>query len=215
MDERLRSQARDAREAVRDGRLRGPALLETLLSVPFVERDPWVDELLALPELPEDIPDLPAGAVPYLPCGVDAVVRAVREAPVRAEDVFVDLGAGLGRAAVLVHLLSGARAVGVELQPHLVEVARGTAARLGLERVSTLAGDAASLPVADGTVFFSYASFGRDTLDRVLSWLEPIAARREIVLCAVGFEVHERPWLRPRASQAPELVFYDARPPAP
>jgi hypothetical protein len=211
----LRSHAREAREAVRAGRLRGPALLEALLALPFGDRDVWVDELLGLPELPDDRPALPPGAVPYLPCGVDAIVRAIQEAPVRADDVFVDLGAGLGRPAVLAHLLSGARAVGVELQPHLVAEARGTASRLGLDGVTFLAGDAASGEIAEaeeGTVFFIYSSFNGATLTRVLRRLEGIATRRPIVLCAVDFEVHDQPWLRARASQGAELVFYDSRP---
>jgi precorrin-6B methylase 2 len=210
MENELRSDAREAREAVRAGKLRGAALLEALLAVPFQKRDGWVDGLLALPELPADLPGLPPGTVPYLPCGVDAIVRTIQEAPVRAEDVFVDLGAGLGRPAVLAHLLSGARAIGVELQPHLVEQARATATQLGLGGVTFLAGDAASIHVAEGTVFFIYASFGRAALARVLSWLERIAARRRIVLCAVDFEVHDQPWLSARASQRAELVFYDS-----
>src|SRR5262249_26161512 len=148
MDDKLLANARDARKAVRAGRLRGEALLDVLLSVPRLDRDGWVDELLALPELPEDLPGLPLGTVPYLPCGVDAILRAVREAPVLAGDVFVDLGAGLGRPVVLANLLSGARGVGVELQPHLVSQARTAAAGLGVGGVRFLAGDATSLQVA-------------------------------------------------------------------
>jgi protein-L-isoaspartate O-methyltransferase len=210
MNDVLRSGAWDVREAVRAGRLRGAALIDALQAMPFRERDGWVDELLALRELPADLSGLPLGTVPYLPCGVDAIVRTVREAPVRAEDVFVDLGAGLGRPAVLAHLLSGARAVGVELQPHLVDQARATAAQLGLDEVSFIAGDATSVQVTEGTIFFIYASFGRAALARVLSWLERIAARRRIVLCAVDFEVHDQPWLSARASQSAELIFYDS-----
>ena len=51
---------------------------------------------LGLGELPDDLPDLPPGTVPYLPCPVDAIIRAVLEAPVGPDDVFVDLGAGVG-----------------------------------------------------------------------------------------------------------------------
>jgi D-arabinose 1-dehydrogenase-like Zn-dependent alcohol dehydrogenase len=214
MDEGLRTQARHARQAVRAGLLRGAALLEALLAVPSRERDGWVDELLGLPELPDDVPGLPLDTVPYLPCGVDTIVRAVLEGPVRAGDVFVDLGAGLGRPAMLVHLLSGARAVGVELQPHLVRHAQTTASELGLDTVSFVAGDAASLEVAAGTVFFIYSSFNDTVLAQVLSWLERMAARRRIVLCAVDFEVHDQPWLSARMSSRAELVFYDSKAPA-
>src|SRR5688572_6264134 len=115
MDDVVRRHAQSARERVRDGRLRGSSLLDELLAVPFVDRDVWVDEVLELDAPPDDIPELPRGAVPYVPCGVDAILRTVIDAPVRQGDVFVDLGAGLGRVALLAHLLTGARAVGVEL----------------------------------------------------------------------------------------------------
>lgn len=209
MDERLRSSARRARDAVAAGRLRDRAFLEALVAVRFDERDLWLDELLGLPELPADLPGLPRGTVPYLPCDVDAIVRTVREAPVTTDDVFVDLGAGLGRPALLVHLLSGVRAVGVELQPHLVGHARTAATRLGLDDVRFTVADAAAGDIPEGSVYFIYASFNGVALARVLGALERIAARRPLVLCAVGFEVRE-PWLRERRSASPELVFYDS-----
>ncbi len=215
MDDRLRQDARRSREAVRAGALRGDALLHAITAVPPRDRDAWVDELLALPELPDDGDALPPGAVPYLPCGVDAILRAVREAPLNREDVFVDLGAGIGRVALLAHLVTGARAIGVELQPHLVETARKTARRLALlDGMATfIVGDAADVEVEPGAVYFIYASFGRATLRRVLSRLERDARRKpRFTLCAVDFEVSlaEQPWLRARPSQSPELVFYDA-----
>ena len=209
MDERLRSSARRAREAVAAGRLRGGAFLEALLAVRFDERDLWLDELLGLPELPADLPGLPPGTVPYLPCDVDAIVRTVREAPVTAADLFVDLGAGLGRPTLLAHLLSGVRAFGLELQPHLVDHARSAAIRLGLDGVRFDVADATAADIPDGNVYFIYASFNGAAHARVLGALERIAARHPIVLCAVGFEVRE-PWLRERRSTSPELVFYDS-----
>lgn len=199
-----------ARAAVREGRLHGASLLDALARVPYRERDLWLDELLGLPELPADMPGLPRGTVPYVPCGVDAIVHAVRGAPLRPDDVFVDLGAGLGRPALCAHLLSGARVYGIELQPHLVELARATAARLGIDQATFLVGDAAALDLPEGTVFFIYSSFNGEALERVLARLEPIAARRTIVICAVGFDLPVLPWLRARRSESSELMFYDS-----
>jgi protein-L-isoaspartate O-methyltransferase len=112
----------------------------------------------------------------------------------------VDLGSGLGRPALLAHLVTGARAIGVEVQPHLVAQARACAERLGASGVQFIAGDATAVDVPQGTVFFIYASFNGPSLERVLRRL------RRGVLCAVDFEV---PALRARASSTPELVFYD------
>ena len=226
----------DLRAEVRAGRLRGAALRARIKGLPPTERDPFVDALLALPELPEDQPGLPPGTVPYLPCAVDTILQVVQEAPVAASDGFVDLGAGLGRVALLVHLLCGAPAVGVELQPHLVQIAVQAAAGLQLPAVDFRCADAARPPLPDGTVYFIYASFGRSALAQVLAQLKAQAQRQEqlraplqaqrqagadrreglgprrITLCAVDFEIPQAdyPWLRPRPSQRPELVFYDA-----
>ena len=218
------------RADVRAGRLRGAALRSLLLGLPPTERDPFVDALLALPDLPDDQPGLPPGTVPYLPCAVDTILQVVHEAPVSAADVFVDLGAGLGRVALLVQLLCGAPAVGVELQPHLVEAAVQAAAALDLRGAHFHCADATCFPLPAGTVYFIYASFGRSALAQVLAQLKAQAQRQEqaqrqagadrrevagprrITLCAVDFEIPQAdyPWLRPRPSQRPELVFYDA-----
>jgi SAM-dependent methyltransferase len=181
---------------------------DALLAVPFVERDAFVDRALGFGPPPDDGP-LPRGSVPYIPCGVDAIVHAVREAPVTSRGVFVDLGAGVGRALVVAHLLSGARAVGVELQPHLVAEGRAHVARLGLEgAVRLVEGDAGACPVPEGTVFFIYASFGRDVLSRVLAWLLPLARDRRVTLCAVGFEIDGVSWLEASPTSCAELVVY-------
>src|SRR6478609_7951101 len=146
-----------------------------LRGVPAGERDAWVDRVLGLDDLPPDGPALPAGGVPYLPCSVEVLLRVVDEAPVRSSDVFVDVGAGPGRAIALVHLLTGAGAVGLEIQPELVDAAHGLMARLGLSRVRCVQGDAAivAAQVVVGSVFFFYCPFSGARLAKVLDDLEP------------------------------------------
>src|SRR5947208_2090648 len=70
----LHLDARGARAEIKSGALRGAALVRRLRSIPPRDRDAWVDECLGLPEAPPDVPDLPPGAVPYLPAGVDEIV---------------------------------------------------------------------------------------------------------------------------------------------
>jgi hypothetical protein len=186
--------------------LRGAQLLELLRSVPFTDRDAWTDELLGIEPPPPDMP-LPRGAVPYLPCGVDEIVTAVLEAPVGADDVLVDIGAGLGRVVILAHLLSGARAHGIEIQVPLVEQARARAVELQLPHVTFAHADAASSDV-DGSVFFVYAPCNGEMLDRVLDRLAAVARRRRIVVAAVGVEL-DVPWLRARPTSSVALTLYD------
>ncbi|MCB9598207.1 MAG: hypothetical protein H6719_36170, partial [Sandaracinaceae bacterium] len=145
--------------------------------VPFTERDAWLDAILGIDEIPDDDPSLPRGCVPYLPCPVDTVLRATVLADVRADDVFVDVGSGLGRALVCAHLATGAEAIGLEVQPTLARAARRVAEELRLSRVATLEGDATELlgSVPTGTVFFLYSPFGGEHLRRALDELERIA----------------------------------------
>lgn len=210
MDESLRLRARTARAEIETGALRGAPLLELLLSVPFIDRDDWTNELLGIEALPADIPDLPRGSVPYLPCGVDEIMTMVREVPLGADDHLVDLGSGLGRVLILAHLLSGARAHGVEIQEHLVRSARALCAELALTEVSFVHANAADAEL-EGSVFFLYAPFDGHMLARVLHSLEDVARRRPIVMCTVGLELRDVRWLVARRTSSVSLCVYDSR----
>jgi SAM-dependent methyltransferase len=188
-----------------------PALFRSaLLRVPPLERDAWVDRVFGLDALPDDGPELPPGCVPYLPCPVDALLRMVESADIQASDVFVDVGAGLGRAAALVHLLTGASAIGIEIQPGLVLAARELTQRLNLSRVSWVEGDATLLAgrIASGSVFFLYCPFSGERLAKVLADLEPIARTREILVCSVGLPLPPCPWLTPASPPSEELEIH-------
>jgi SAM-dependent methyltransferase len=169
---------------------------------PRRERDAWLDGLLGLEEVPEDGPDLPRGCVPYLPCSVEALHDTVLLAEVGASDVFVDVGAGIGRAALFVHLLTGARTVGLEIQSSLVDRARALLARLDVTGVDFIECDAVETAnvVPTGTVFFLYCPFGAARADRLLDLLEPLARTRPIRFACVDMPPVTRPWLRLRAS---------------
>jgi len=210
VDESLRVRARAARAEVASGALRGAALLDQLRAVPARDRDGWVDELLGIEPPPPDVPDLPRGAVPYLPCGVDEIVAMVGEVPLGPDDELVDVGAGLGRVALLAHLLSGAGARGVEIQAPLVERARRCCAALAVTGVSFICADAADCEL-DGSVFFLYAPCNGELLARVVRRIEAVARRRPIVVAAVDLELPGAPWLRARPASRPALMLYDTR----
>jgi hypothetical protein len=210
VDDSLRRAAQAARADLGAGWLRGAALLERLLAVPFLERDVWLDEALGIEPPPPDVPDLPRGAVPYLPCGVDEIIAMVRQVPLRSDDELVDLGSGLGRVVVLAHLLSGARACGIEIQEPLVHRATELTAALRLDAVSFRQADAASSAL-DGTVFFLYAPCNGAMLARLLARLQEVARRHAIVVCSVGLELGGVDWLAPRSSSSVSLAIYDSR----
>jgi hypothetical protein len=188
-----------------------PATMRSALaSVPPAERDAWVDLVFGLEGIPEDGPELPRGCVPYLPCAVDTLLRMADHADLRSEDVFVDIGSGLGRAMTLAHLLTGAAAMGLEIQSGLVRLSRDLARRLNASRISVVEGDAARLTgfITIGTVFFLYCPFGGARLERVLDDLESIACTRPIRVCCVGLPLPSRSWLEPLLLPFGDLAVY-------
>ena len=181
-----------------------------LAGVPPGERDAWVDLVFGLEGLPADGPDLPRGCVPYLPCSVDTLARMADQADLGPDDVFVDVGSGLGRATVLAHLLTGAAAIGLEIQAGLVRLSRDLARSLNAARISVVQGDAARLTgyMTIGTVFFLYCPFGGARLERVLNDLESIARTRPIRVCCVDLPLLDRSWLRPVLPPSGDLAVY-------
>lgn len=196
---------------LRGGERLSPSVFRAeLVRVPVGERDGWLDRALGLEEIAADGPELPRGCVPYLPCSVEVLLRMIDEAEVTAADVFVDVGAGVGRALAAVHLLTGAAVIGLEIQAALAAAAARLMARLGDARCASIEGDAARLvgQVANGSVFFLYCPFGGERLERMLDALEAVARARPIRLCCVDMPEVARPWLAPVASVRGDLAVY-------
>jgi predicted RNA methylase len=155
--------------------------------------------------------------VPYLPCPVEVLMRMVEHARIDASDVVVDVGAGPGRAAAVLHLMTGAAVIGLEIQPALVEASRALAARLDVDRLAAIEGDASELAGRmSGTVFFLYCPFSGDRLTRLLADLEAIARTREIRVCCVDLPLPGVPWLELASAPSEALTVYRSlTPPSP
>jgi SAM-dependent methyltransferase len=181
-----------------------------LLGVAPTERDAWLDRVLGLDALPDDGPDLPRGCVPYFPCLVDALLRIVEQARVSSSDVFVDVGSGLGRAAAVVHLMTRATVIGIEVQPGLVSAARALVTRLRLPGISFIEGDATRLTqaAAVGSVFFLYCPFSGDRLATLLRELEVVARTRTIRICCVDLPLPPCPWLTLESEPGGDVAIY-------
>jgi hypothetical protein len=190
--------------------LRGETLLAFLAALPPAERDQAVEERLGIGgERPS--PEQPGKDLTgYHPSGVSPVVRALRDVPVVPEDFLVDLGAGLGKVVLLAHLLTGARAHGIELQPALVARARAAAAHVDVP-VTFSAEDLRAADLRDGTVFYLYAPCTGEPFRAVLALLRAVAERRAIVVCALGIDMpRDVDWLVPRETDAFWLTLYDS-----
>jgi SAM-dependent methyltransferase len=184
--------------------------LAWLASIPPAERDAAVEEYLGIAAPAPSSVSPGEHLIGYHPSGVASIVRALIEVPVRVDDVVIDLGAGLGKVVLLAHLLTGATARGIEIQPLLVDRARDAARRLGASARFTHA-DVRDADVDDGTVFFLYLPFTGPALTRVLQRLHAIAKRRAIVVCSLGLDLDkEASWLVRRSIASFWLALYDS-----
>lgn len=185
------------------------SLGEWLTSFPPGERDRALERRWGI-----DASDV-ASAMPgesligYHASGVAAVVRALLGAELGPNDVFVDLGAGLGKVTCLARLLTGCDARGIELQGSLVDRARALAAEQGIE-ATFVHGDVRECDLSAGTVFYLYAPFAKAVTAHVLEKLETVAAHRGIVVCALGMDLRA-PWLVPRRLDDFWLEVYESR----
>ncbi len=152
----------------------------------YEDLDFLLDEIL-LPQ-PHPYASLPPeyGMVRYEPTPASVVLEMTERVMLSDEDVFYDLGSGLGKVTMLVHLLSGAHCIGVEYQPDFCTYAREQAHALNLSGVTYLNADARHADYADGTVFFLFNPFGGIIFDTVLEKLHKEAQKREIRICSYG-----------------------------
>lgn len=157
--------------------------------------------------------------VGYQPTPARAILALIERTHLRPEDVVYDLGSGLGHVVILVALLGGARAVGIELEPAYSEYAQACARRLNVPGVEFILGDAREAPLAGGTVYFLYTPFRRSMLQQVLGRLQAEARERPIRVCTLGpctAEVVGTRWLRPLESSGfgeHEVCVFESVPP--
>jgi hypothetical protein len=114
------------------------------------------------------------------------IFELIGRANLGPQDCFYDLGSGTGQVTMLVHLLSGATARGVEFEPAFCEYARARAAALRLTQVEFITADARRADYAKGNIFFMYTPFEGTMLLAVLERLRERSRTRLIRLATYG-----------------------------
>jgi hypothetical protein len=138
-------------------------------------REPSEPDLLRSPEM-----------VPYQPTPVRHILHMIAASALSEHDVFVDLGSGLGHVPLLASMLTGARTVGIEIQPAYVVSAQECAQSLNLSRVQFVPADVRAADLSIGTVFYLYSPFTGSILTDVLKALRMESTRRPIKICSLG-----------------------------
>jgi hypothetical protein len=161
--------------------------------------DVFISGLLLFNPFPVETKKREPEMVYYQPTPARIIFELIAKANLAKNDVFYDLGSGLGQVPILVNLLSGAKAKGVEFEPAYCDYARACAAELNLSHVQFMNMDARNAHYSDGTVFFMYTPFEGRLLQEVLEKLHRESRRRMIRLFTYGPctpKVSRQSWLQ-------------------
>lgn len=168
--------------------------------------DAFANGLLSTGAPPRPLLELEPDMVADQPTPARAALDMIDRLQLGPEEVFYDLGSGLGQVALLVALLTGTRARGVELDPAYYAYARQCARGLKLRNVEFRAIDARAAEYFDCSVLFLYTPFSGEIWRQVLERLQAEARTRGIRVCTYGpctFEAERESWLTPKDSVPP------------
>jgi hypothetical protein len=180
----------------------------------FDYRDELMSGVLQLPEPSEPNLQPSPEMVPYQPTPVRHILHLIGAALIAEDDVFVDLGSGLGHVPLMVSMITGAQSVGIEMQAAYVVSARECAQSLQLSRVQFIAQDARDANLSRGTVFYLYSPFKGSILADVLGALRRESMHRSIKICSLGpctRKVSDETWLKTsEVSDTGSITVFDS-----
>lgn len=197
--------------------LAGPATLSAIQPEEGYDAlDALVNGILLEEPAPGNVGQPEPEMIFYQPTPARIVLEMVERVDFRPDDIFYDIGSGLGQVAILVHLLTGIRTRGVEIEPAYTEYAQRCAQRLNLAQVQFVNGDARTADLGKGRIFFLYTPFTGGMLEQVLERLGQVSARQPIRLCTFGPctpQVAQQPWLAPldqNSTQSNRLALFSS-----
>jgi SAM-dependent methyltransferase len=116
----------------------------------------------------------------YVPTPYRKIIRTLRHVGIRQDDVFADLGCGLGRAVFAASWLGARRSVGVEIDSVLTDKARENSRRSRLRgrNIEFVCAPAQTYDFDKVSVLYMFHPFGEGTMGEVLERLGSELARR-------------------------------------
>ena len=141
------------------------------------------------------------GMIRYQPTPARVILEMIDSLHFTPQDIFFDIGSGLGLVVILVHLLTGVPCVGIEYDPAYWEYARRSAEALNLKDVTFIQNDARNANLNAGTIFYLFTPFVNEVFESVLERLRYTALRHPIYICSYGtitYDLIRLPWLQIR-----------------
>jgi hypothetical protein len=160
--------------------------------------DMFLNELLTNQNPPVETKVREPEMVYYQKTPARIILEVIKKAEFNPQDVFFDLGSGLGQVAILVNLLTSVVSKGVEFEPAFYGYAKASVADLNLNHVDFINIDARYADYSSGTIFFMYTPFEGKMLQDVLQNLHGEAKKRKIKIFTYGPctpEVGHQNWL--------------------
>lgn len=148
--------------------------------------DVFINEMFPPLPMPEPTMELEPEMVFYQKTPARIIFELVEKVHFATNDVFFDLGSGLGQVAILINLLAGITVKGVEFEPVFCDYARECATMLNLSDVSFINIDARHADYCNGTVFFMFTPFRGEIMRDVLDILKKESYHRKITIITYG-----------------------------
>lgn len=201
------------RERLYAGTYRPDDLRAQLAQLPSYELDAWTRRLFELHREPPTTVALGPEGVGYITTHVVQVLEMASE--LTPADVFYDLGSGLGFVPILISWLTGARAIGIEIEPAFVARAREQATKLGLgEKVSFLEKDLREQDYPDATAVFMFYPVRGASLEAVIAKVEARGRAHPLKVYSLGLSgqpLVDQPWIEVRGQSPSGLLALQSK----
>ena len=148
--------------------------------------DTFINGILSDDAIPETTTEPEAEMVFYQKTPARIIFELTALAALNRDDIFYDIGSGLGQAVILVHLLCECTARGIEYEPAFCEYAKTSSANLNLFRVEFTNANALQSDYSEGTVFFLYTPFVEKMLQDLLDILQNESRKRPVSVFTYG-----------------------------
>ncbi len=200
------------REQVRKGELDANWWREQIVGLVPYGRDVFTERLFGLYDAPAPELGREEEMVHLVPSPVDQILEVASF--VQPNDVFCDLGCGMGHVSLIVRWVTGVKCFGMEFEPAYTQMAEAANAALGLG-VEFMTLDARAFDYSQANFFFMYEPFRGDLMLGVLGKIRARSREAPVAIAArfaTGNPLVEQDWLQQVEETPGGVKLYRPRP---